>query len=90
MEENTYDLTISVNTAAYYESYMNGIPSLRFGSDNFENSISVSDDLFTDFETLEQGIQSVINSRNSKEYWDGITKRLKYIIGIGISNYQID
>jgi len=85
-----YDLSIAINTAAYYESYVYDIPSIRLNSSNFENSIPVNDS--DDFETFDEFAMqlriSLIDTVYDENYWRSTQKRLGYILGYGEDNYK--
>lgn len=84
---SNYDVSIAVNTAAYYESYIYHIPSLRFWDKTFENSASVDDDLFTNLQELSQHIDRLNSITDTEEYFSKVETSLDYIIGINTNNY---
>ncbi len=83
-----YDFSISVNTGAYYESYIYYTPCFRFITDSFDLSIDVDDDIFcNDSELLIQLKKLVLT--DSITYWMKVNESLKYIMGIGIKRYVV-
>jgi len=87
-EKGTFDFSIAVNTAAYYESYIFGVPSLRYTDGTFENSMAVRDDEFSTLAEFNRCIEDLRNIGDMQRYNDDIREKLRYIIGLGISNYE--
>lgn len=86
LNNKDFDYAIIVNTTAYYEALMHGIPCLRFSDGTFELQHGYNDV----FETKEE-FESQIESIKKLEYVDYqslIEKELAYSIGIGIDNYR--
>jgi len=81
-----YDFSIAINTTAYYEALMRGLPCLRFYDGTFDLMSGCKDV----FETLEGFLECLdgIRSIAEDEYQKEIDDVLKYAIGVGIDNYQ--
>ena len=87
LDNNKFDLCIAVNTSAYYESLIKGVPCLRYKDksfalmygleDSFEN-ISEYDKLYHQFLTeSREGYQKLVDNM------------LKYVLGVGINKYNV-
>ena len=84
LESGRYDFCIAVNTTAYYESWMVGVPCVRYYDERFDNFYGF-DDFFSDeeqFKTMINGYR--ICPKNENE----IKEMLKYAIGFGLDNYD--
>lgn len=81
-----YDFSIAINTTAYYEALMRGLPCLRFYDGTFDLMSGYKDV----FETLEGFLECLggIRSLAEDEYQKEIDNVLKYAIGVEIDNYQ--
>lgn len=88
LQSDKYDFSLAVNTAAYYESYIFGVPCLRYSDDTFENSIGVREDLFSSCCELESRIQELKSIENLHRYNLEVMQKLDYIIGLNTSNYE--
>jgi len=86
-----FGFSIAVNTAAYYESYMNYVPSLRFNDETFEDALGVNNDTFNTHENLKLAYNNIPfdNEMKLKEYFETSNIKLKYIMGLGINKYSI-
>lgn len=80
-----YDFCVAVNTTAYYESWMAGIPCIRYYDDRFDDFYGF-DDLFTEKEELLSLIEKYRITPRSDE---AVKDMLKYSIGVGIDNYDV-
>jgi len=83
-ESAKYDFCIAVNTTAYYESWMAGVPCVRYYDERFDNFYGF-DDFFSDeeqFKTMINGYR--ICPKNENE----VKEMLKYAIGFGLDNYD--
>jgi hypothetical protein len=82
--------SICINTTAYYESYMFGIPAFRYKKADcyFDLFQSIYNDIFESKEEL-YGLFSDIKAKNNEQYWDTIQEKLKYSVGFGLNNYSI-
>lgn len=79
-----YDFSIAVNTTAYYESWMAGVPSIRYNDDRFDNFYG-----FDDFFSTKEELNSLLNRYRTSQKTDGeVREMLKYAIGFGIDNYD--
>ena len=79
-----YDFCIAVNTTAYYESWMAGVPSVRYYDERFDNFYGF-DDLFSE----ETQFKTMINGyRICPKTEDEVKEMLKYAIGFGLDNYD--
>lgn len=83
-ESGVYDFCIAVNTTAYYEAWMAGIPCFRYYDDRFDIFYGF-DDLFSN----EAELQKLINDYRLKpKTEDEIIQMLRYSIGFGVDNYD--
>ncbi|APA64327.1 hypothetical protein [Maribacter sp. 1_2014MBL_MicDiv] len=89
-QENSFGWAIAINTAAYYEAYLNYLPCKRFNDGTFEDSLQVFDDNFENLKQLEEKFISIPfnHKKNLSEYFSKADERLKYILGLGIDNYN--
>lgn len=79
-----YDFCIAVNTTAYYESWMAGVPSVRYYDERFDNFYG-----FDDFFSGEEQFLSMINGYRVCPKTEGEVKEmLKHAIGFGLDNYD--
>lgn len=79
-----YDFCIAVNTTAYYESWMAGIPCVRYYDNRFDNFNG-----FNDFFSNRDELICLINEYRKKPKNDReICSMLEYSIGFGIDNYD--
>ncbi|MFE8102960.1 hypothetical protein RBA71_15915 [Brenneria goodwinii] len=83
-----YDMTISYNSTAYYDSYMNNCVSLRYIDADADGSINVLDDEFYDEDSLSEKISKFRGAMCTQEFWENVENRLKYIAGYNINNYR--
>lgn len=83
-ESGRFDFCIAVNTTAYYEAWMAGIPCVRYYDDRFDNFAGF-DDLFSDKLEFQELIR---NYRRKSKNEDEIIRMLEYSIGFGINNYD--
>lgn len=83
-ESGLYDFCIAVNTTAYYESWMSGIPCLRYYDDRFDNFFGF-DDLFSTREELDLLLNKYRTTPKSE---NEVREMLEYAIGFGIDNYD--
>ncbi|OAT17838.1 hypothetical protein M979_1981 [Buttiauxella noackiae ATCC 51607] len=86
--QENYICTITYNTTAYYDSYVNNCPALRFIDKDADNSISVMDDSFTTSDELKAHLVRLSVDITSDNYWERVSERLLYILGFGIDNYN--
>lgn len=83
-----YLCTITYNSTAYYDSYVNNCTSLRFIDENADNSISVMDDGFRNILELKQLLSSAPNNARRSDYWECVSERLSFILGFNINRYK--
>ncbi|MDO1512941.1 hypothetical protein Q2T41_09770 [Maribacter confluentis] len=90
-QKNNFGWAIAINTAAYYEAYLNYIPCKRFNDGTFEDSLHVFNDTFEDLNQLEEVFKAIPfnHKENLSKYFNQADERLKYILGLGIDNYDI-
>lgn len=82
-----YDFCIAVNTTAYYESLMRGLPCLRFFDNSFDLMAGCDYDVFTTKEELDNNL-NIIKNKLLADYQNDIDTTLKYAMGVGIDNYR--
>lgn len=79
-----FDFCIAVNSTTYYESWMAGVPCVRYHDDRFDNFYGF-DDLFSN----EEQFKTMINGyRVCPKTEDEVKEMLKYSIGFGLDNYD--
>lgn len=81
-----YDFAIAVNTTAYYEAWMRGLPCLRFWDESFDLTAGL-DDVFSsieDFEVRLVKFRDLEISTLQKQ----VDEMLQYVMGVGIDNYR--
>lgn len=82
-----FNWSIAVNTTAYYESLIRGLPCLRFLHKSFQLPLGL-DDFFDSKEALENKIQWISSIERSR-YQKEVNEMLKYTMGLGIDNYRV-
>lgn len=90
LKEGGFGWSISVNTSAYYEAYIQYLPSLRFNDGTFENMVDVMQDDFSNQKELEERLSQIpFNDTNSlRNYCKKVDEQLDYAIGINIDEYN--
>ena len=88
LSPDKYGFSISVNTAAYYESYIYYVPSLRYKDETFELGIDIDQDVFQSSEDLLFQVQR-LKGLEPVTYWVERDKSLEYVIGLGLNNYEV-
>jgi hypothetical protein len=86
LNNDAFDFAIAVNTTAYYEALMRGIPCLRFTDKTFDLTYGYNDAFFN-----EKDFYSKINEiKNSDfcDYQNNVNFILEYAVGISIDNYK--
>lgn len=88
---NEFGWAIAINTAAYYEAYLNYIPCLRFNDGSFEDSIDISKDCFNNNVGLNYAFQNIPfdDENDLNTFFDRTDDKLKYTMGLNQNNYQI-
>ena len=86
LQQDCYNWAIAVNTTAYYETLMKGIPCFRFLDESYSLP-NGGDDSFETRGELETLLEMFKHS-NTEIYQKDIDEMLTYTIGIGIDNYS--
>lgn len=79
-----YDFCIAVNTTAYYESWMSGLPCIRYYDDRFDSFYGFDDH----FSNIDEFSALVDEYRNNPKSTDEVKEMLEYSIGFGVDNYD--
>jgi len=89
-EENKYGWAIGVNTTAYYESYIQYVPCLRYNDGTFGNWVDIMDDVFCNENELRERYFAIpFNDTVAlKRYFLEADKELDYAIGINKNKYH--
>ena len=87
MEDGRFDFAIAVNTTAYYEALMRGVPCLRYDDGSYVLFPGGADD-FRTAEQLEQRIQYIATNLKNGQYQKDVDKMLRYVMGVGINEYK--
>ena len=87
LNQEEYDFCIAVNTTAYYESLMRGLPCLRFWDKSFDLTAGCNFDIFSTEKDFFDCI-TLLKNKSHIEYQSDIDVALKYAMGIGIDNYR--
>ena len=82
-----FDFSIAVNTNAYYEALMRGIPCMRFYDGTFELPAGY-DDIFQTVDEYFAKLSIIKKMCLSDNYQTKINEILRYCIGVGIDNYK--
>lgn len=88
LKTGNYDCSISYNTTAYYDSYINNCISLRYKDKDADNAIDVLNDSFSNLEELKNKMKLIKESQISMKLWEDVEKKLNYILGYGVNNYD--
>ena len=88
LNKELFDFAIAVNTSAYYECLMRGVPCFRFYDGSFNLMHGYEIDVFTSKGQLNDAIVEVGLEMANGTYQDGINKILEYNVGLGINNYK--
>lgn len=86
LDNDKFDFAIAVNTTAYYEALMRGVPCLRF-SDGSYKLMKGYDDIFCNSEDYEIVLEK-IKEASISQYQENVNEMLKYTVGYGINNYK--
>jgi hypothetical protein len=81
------DFCIAVNSTAYYESYIHGIPALRFKDSTFDMSHAIAGDTFGTSEELSSLTDSLYNNFEEVFSADAIRRELNYVLGLDKNDY---
>jgi hypothetical protein len=82
------EVTIAVNTTVYYESYLNGIISLKYVNDKTRKFHDICDDSFRNKNELESLLNSLNTSDILEEKLYSVKSNLEYVTGVKINNYE--
>lgn len=86
LNKEAFDFAIAVNTTAYYEAYMRGLPCLRYLDEFFSLSKGCNDI----FQTKEEfrALMEKIKNTSIQDYQKEVDNVLTNVMGIGIDNYK--
>lgn len=87
MSGGKYDWAIAVNTTAYYESLMRGVPCLRYDDGSYLLLPGGEDD-FRSADQLEARIRHITSNLENGKYQVEVDNLLMYVMGVGINNYR--
>lgn len=86
LDNSIFDFAVGVNTGAYYDTLLRGVPCLRYSDDTFQ-VLAGYDDIFDNCESFEDKYNKIRNiSKN--EYQKEIDEVLKNDMGVGIDKYR--
>ncbi len=85
VDNTTFDFAIAINSTAYYEALMRGLPCFRYFDGSY-TPMAGCDDEFSDKKTYLNLIDR-IKTKPHEEYQIEVDKALEYAIGWGIDNY---
>ncbi|ASV56076.1 hypothetical protein LJPFL01_2713 [Lelliottia jeotgali] len=88
LTQHDYMCTITYNSTAYYDSYVNNCISLRYKDDDYDNSVEVHNDYFMNVEELAALLYEVKDNVANENFWKEVSVRLVYILGLGIDKYS--
>lgn len=83
-----YDFAIAVNTTAYYEALMRGIPCLRFCDGSFTLQHGIESDAFSSLSEYMEAMTTLMSTIQTDEYQQQVDNILQYVMGVGIDNYR--
>lgn len=86
LNNELFDFAIAVNTTAYYEALMRGVPCFRYQDDSFLLPLGYDDIIKTDSDFVNK--LSAIQSLSVNDYQKEIDHILTYTVGIGIDKYK--
>ena len=86
LNQDDFDYAISVNTSAYYEALMRGLPCLRLYDGKF-NLMYGYDDTFGTIDEYSE-VYECIKNMDVKDYQQKIDQVLEYAIGWGVDSYK--
>lgn len=87
LDKEQFDFAIAVNTNAYYEALMRGVPCMRFCDGTFELPAGYND-IFQTLEEYDTKLCSIKMMSLTDEYQKKIDDILTYCIGVGVDNYK--
>lgn len=83
-----FDFSISYNSTAYVDSYINNLISLHYQDDQRESSEQILSDSFTNDVDLLNKIDYLSSVSGEEETWQEVRSRLLYLVGYGIDKYS--
>lgn len=84
-----YDISVSINTSAYYESYLLSIPGIRFKHKSYEVNDGINNwDVFSNVDDFLEIMNQLRKELKQNNFGYKIEQRLEYILGRGINNYK--
>lgn len=86
LDKDKFDFAIAVNTTAYYEALMRGVPCLRYNDGTF-NLPKGCDDIFETSEEYYSKI-AVIKKEYKTSYKKTVNQVLRDVVGVGIDRYR--
>lgn len=86
LNNDDFDFAIGVNTNAYFESLLKGLPCFRYKDDTFPTPGGY-DDIFRDITEFEEKFYA-ISTMPVETYQQYIDAELTNVLGIGIDNYR--
>ena len=84
IESGLYDFTIAVNTTAYYESWIAGVPSIRYYDERFDVFYGFDDT----FSNEDEFFSLITKYKKALPSQEEVNQMLEYAIGVGIDNYD--
>jgi hypothetical protein len=81
------DFVIVYNSTVYYEYYLSGIQTFRFGLNEFDIPLGLDEDRFFTCEELLDNI-AIIKNMNQEVYLNKLKQSIGHIIAYGINNYK--
>lgn len=86
VNNETFDFAIAINSTAYYEALMRGLPCFRYYDGSYTPMAGYNDE-FSDSESYKKVLNS-ISTLALDDFQKGIDNTLEYAVGWGIDNYQ--
>lgn len=86
VDGSSFDWAIAVNTSAYYEALMRGVPCLRFFDGSFK-MMPGFDDCFRDENAFVALMSSIQSGLKDGRYQRNVNDTLRYVVGLGIDRY---
>lgn len=87
LDNEKYDFAIAVNTSAYYEALMRGVPCLRYTDGSF-SLMKGYDDLFSSYEEYVFLLSKIKETLKGGSYQQEVDCMLEYVMGVGQDKYQ--
>lgn len=86
VDNDRFDFAVAINSTAYYEALMRGLPCLRF-YDRSYTPMSGCDDEFDSVDTFRKQLNK-IKGTPTQQYQNEVDNALEYAVGWGIDEYQ--